>query len=82
MQELPEVLECHHLTGEYNYLLKVVVANHAHLEQFLFEEITPIPGVDKIRTSLVLREIKASTVLPLDGDGAEQRPRGRRKGGS
>ncbi|HEY9612423.1 Lrp/AsnC family transcriptional regulator [Allocoleopsis sp.] len=63
---LPEVLECHHLSGEFDYLLKVVVANHQHLEKFLSEKITRIPGVDRIRTSIVLNEIKASTSLPLD----------------
>ncbi len=66
MKELPEVLECHYLTGEFDYLLKVVVANHKQLERFLFERITPVPGVDKIRTSIVLNEIKVSTALPLD----------------
>lgn len=63
---LPEVLECHHLTGEFDYLLKVVVANHQDLEKFLVEKITQIPGVDRIRTSIVLNEVKASTSLPLD----------------
>lgn len=63
---LPEVLECHHLTGEFDYLLKVVVANHQHLEKFLSEKMTQIPGVDKVRTNIVLNEIKASTSLPLD----------------
>lgn len=66
VKELPEVLECHHLSGEYDYLLKVVVANHLHLERLLSEKITRIPGVDRIRTSIVLNEIKASTALPLD----------------
>ena len=63
--KIPEVLECHHLTGEFDYLMKVVVKNHKHLEWFLFEKLTPIPGVDKVRTSIVLREIKESTSLPL-----------------
>lgn len=66
VKELPEVMECHHLSGEFDYLLKVVVANHQHLERFLSEKITRIPGVDRIRTSIVLNEIKASTSLPLD----------------
>ena len=66
VKELPEVLECYHLTGELEYLLKVVVANNQHLEKFLFEELTFIPGVDKIRTSIVLNEVKALTSLPLD----------------
>jgi DNA-binding Lrp family transcriptional regulator len=66
VQGLPEVLECHHLSGEFDYLLKVVVPNHQHLEKFLSEKITRIPGVDRIRTSIVLNEIKTSTSLPLD----------------
>ncbi len=65
VQALPEVLECHHLTGDFDYLLKVVVTNHQHLERLLREQITQIPGVDKIRTSIVLNEVKASTSLPL-----------------
>lgn len=64
--EMPEVLECHHITGEYDYLLKVVVRNRRHLEHFLIEKLTPVPGMDKIRTSLVLREIKLSTAVPLN----------------
>lgn len=66
VQTMPEVIECHHITGEYDYLLKVVVRNRRHLEEFLVEKLTPVPGMDKIRTSLVLREIKATTVVPID----------------
>ncbi len=65
IQELPEVLECYHITGEYDYLLKVVIRNRKHLERFLVETLTPIPGMDKIRTSLVLNEIKATTAVPV-----------------
>jgi Lrp/AsnC family leucine-responsive transcriptional regulator len=65
VQQMPEVLECYHLTGEFDYLLKVVVHNRRHLEQFLLEMLTPIPGMDKIRTSLVLSEVKASTCIPI-----------------
>ena len=67
VQDMPEVLECHHLTGEFDYLLKVVAGNHRELEQFLVHRLTPTPGVDRIRTSIVLNEIKSSTALPLDG---------------
>jgi Lrp/AsnC family leucine-responsive transcriptional regulator len=62
---IPEVMECHFLTGEADYLLKVVVANHAALEQFLFEKLMKVEGVDRIRTSIVLKDIKSSTILPL-----------------
>lgn len=67
VQTMPEVLECYHLTGEYDYLLKVVVRNRRHLERFLLETLTPVPGMDKIRTSLVLSEIKTTTAVPLNG---------------
>ena len=65
VKRLPEVLECHYLTGEVDYLLKVVVASHDHLERFLFDKLMKVKGVDRIRTSMVLKEIKASTSLPL-----------------
>jgi Lrp/AsnC family transcriptional regulator, leucine-responsive regulatory protein len=62
---MPEVLECHHVTGNYDYLLKVVAKNTADLEDFLINRLTPIPGVARIHTSLVLRETKNSTNIPL-----------------
>ena len=69
IRAMPEVLECHHMTGDYDYLMKVVVRNHGHLERFLVESLTRIPGVDRIRTSIVLKEVKSETALPLEGDG-------------
>ena len=68
IQAMPEVLECHHMTGDYDYLMKVVVRNHLHLETFLVESLTKVPGVDRIRTSIVLKEIKSETALPLEAD--------------
>jgi Lrp/AsnC family transcriptional regulator, leucine-responsive regulatory protein len=65
IQEMPEVLECHHVTGNYDYLLKVVAKNTADLEDFLINRLTPIKGVARIHTSLVLRETKNTTVIPL-----------------
>lgn len=64
--EMPEVLECYHLTGEYDYLLKVAVYNQKNLQQFLMEKLTPIPGIGRIHTSLVLTEIKSTTVLAVE----------------
>jgi len=72
VQSMPEVMECFHLTGEYDYLLKVIVHNRKHLEHFLVDELTPIRGMDKIRTSLVLSEIKVTTAVPLDDESIEQ----------
>jgi Lrp/AsnC family leucine-responsive transcriptional regulator len=66
IHEMPEVLECHHLTGEYDYLLKVALKNRRDLERFAVEKLTPIPGVARIHTSLVLSEVKSSTALPME----------------
>lgn len=65
VQDLPEVLECYHLTGQYDYLMKIVVRNRKHLERFLMETLTPIPSMDTIRTSLVLSDIKVTTAVPV-----------------
>ncbi len=65
MQEIPEIMECHHITGESDYLLKVVLHNRKDLERFLVDVLTPIPGVAHIHTSLVLTEVKNTTALPL-----------------
>ena len=65
IRKMPEVLECHFLTGEFDYLLKVVVADHEELEKFLFERLMKVSGVDRTRTSIVVKEVKATTSLPL-----------------
>jgi DNA-binding Lrp family transcriptional regulator len=66
VRQIPEVLECHHVTGEYDYLLKVVIRNRKDLERFVLERLTPIPGIARIHTSLVLSEVKNTTQLPLE----------------
>lgn len=63
--DMPEVLECHHLTGEFDYQLKVVVHNRKELERFVIDRLSTIQGLAHIRTSLVYSEIKATTDLPL-----------------
>ncbi len=63
LESMPEVLECHCLTGEYDYLLKVANRDRKELEQFI-RKLNKL-GITKIQTSLALREIKYSTVLPI-----------------
>jgi DNA-binding Lrp family transcriptional regulator len=69
LASLDEVLECHHVTGEYDYLLKVVLRNRRDLERFIVDRLTPVPGIQRINTSLVLAEAKSTTALPLGGSG-------------
>lgn len=66
IRKMPEVLECHHVTGEYDYLLKVVARNRKDLERFVVGKLTPLPGVARILTSIVFNEVKSTTALPLE----------------
>ncbi|UOE55985.1 Lrp/AsnC family transcriptional regulator [Bacillus sp. CMF12] len=63
LESMKEVLECHCLTGEYDYLLKVACKDRKGLEMFI-RKLNEL-GITKIQTSLALREIKDSTVLPI-----------------
>ncbi|HSO58534.1 MAG TPA: Lrp/AsnC ligand binding domain-containing protein, partial [Paenisporosarcina sp.] len=63
LEAMPEVLECHCLTGEYDYLLKVANKNRYGLEEFI-RKLNKL-GISRIQTSLALREIKHSTILPI-----------------
>lgn len=62
---LPEVLECHHVTGQYDYLLKVVLSDRRALERFVVEKLTPLPGIARIQTSVVLAVVKATPALSI-----------------
>ncbi|HEY5628641.1 MAG TPA: Lrp/AsnC family transcriptional regulator [Candidatus Limnocylindrales bacterium] len=70
---MPEVLEVHHVTGEHDYVLRVALRNRRDLERFLVERLSPIPGIARIQTSLVVREVKRTTSLPVTLDPATDR---------
>ena len=63
----PEVLECYLMTGDADYLVRVVVTDVAAYERFLKDVLTRVPGVAGIKSSFALKQVKYSTVLPLDG---------------
>ncbi len=58
MLECASVLECHHIAGEYDYLLKVLVEDPMQLERFLSETLKKIPGVQKSNTMITLSTVK------------------------
>ena len=62
----PEVMECYLMTGNFDYLLRVVVPDLDSYEQFLKRHLTRVPGVASIRSSFALRAVKYRTELPLD----------------
>jgi Lrp/AsnC family transcriptional regulator, leucine-responsive regulatory protein len=61
----PEVMECYLMTGDSDYLLRVVVADLGAYERFLMDHLTRVPGVANIRSSFALRSVKYRTDLPL-----------------
>jgi DNA-binding Lrp family transcriptional regulator len=60
-----EIMECYLMTGDSDYLLRVVVSDMAALERFILEQLSPIPGVEKIRTSFALKQVRYKTALPM-----------------
>lgn len=62
---LSEVQECHHVSGDDDYLLKVRCRSPSDLERVVSDQIKALPGVARTRTTVVLRTIKESMVLPL-----------------
>ena len=63
--EHEEVMECYLMTGDSDYLIRVAVADIAALERFIIDQLTPIPGIEKIRTSFTLKQVRYKTALPL-----------------
>ena len=65
VRKLPEVMECYLMTGDADYLLRVVCADLAAYERFLLNHLTRVPGVASIRSSFSLKQVKYSTALPV-----------------
>lgn len=61
----PEILECYAMTGEADYLLRVVVPEVSAYDRFLQDFIFRLPGVDHVKSHFALREVKYDTALPL-----------------
>jgi len=59
------IQSCHHTVGEGDYLLKVCCRSTAELEQLLSDELKALPGIQQTRTTISLRSIKDSTVIPI-----------------
>ena len=64
-RELPEVMECYLMSGEYDYLVRVVVADMADFERLHSQHLTRLPGVVRVHSSFALRTVKKSALLPI-----------------
>ena len=65
VQAWPEVVECASLTGEMDYLLRVVVSDMAHYSRFMMDTLLKHPSVQDCKTSFVLDRVKGTTALPV-----------------
>jgi DNA-binding Lrp family transcriptional regulator len=65
------------MTGESDYLLRLVVADLAAFERFLMKHLTRVPGVASIKSSFALKQVKYGTALPLERELAGGRRRAR-----
>jgi Lrp/AsnC family leucine-responsive transcriptional regulator len=68
-----EVMECYLMTGDSDYLLRVVAPDIAAFQRFLLDHLTRIPGVASIKSSFALKQVSYRTALPLShiADAAE-----------
>ena len=69
IREYPEVMECYLMTGDSDYLLRVVTSDLAAYERFLVDRLTRVPGVASIKSSFALKQVAYRTALPLDAAG-------------
>ena len=65
----PEVMECYLMTGDADYLLRVVTADLGAYEWFLIKHLTRIPGVASIKSSFALKQVAYRTALPISPPG-------------
>ena len=63
--DLPEILECYSVTGDFDYVVKVIAHDLKSLSLFLMEKLMRLPGVNSVRSSVCLDEIKCTSSLPL-----------------
>ena len=73
----PEVMECYLMTGDSDYLLRVVVPDVAAYERFLKDSLTRIESVAGIKSSFALKQVKYSTALPIEGAATSAKTRSR-----
>jgi len=65
MLAVPEVLECHHIAGDEDFLLKVVANSPADFEQFVLGKLARMGGIEKVKSIFVLSSSKQETAIPV-----------------
>jgi Lrp/AsnC family transcriptional regulator, leucine-responsive regulatory protein len=66
VQRVPEILECHLMSGQFDYLLRVVARDAEDYERIHRSKLSRLPGIQRIQSSLALRNVKAWSGYPVD----------------
>ncbi len=66
IRETPQILECYNITGNWDYLLKIVSHDIASYRDFVIDSLLAFPGINKIESTIVLSTDKQSFHLPVD----------------
>jgi Lrp/AsnC family transcriptional regulator, leucine-responsive regulatory protein len=77
--ECPEIVGCYSTTGQADYVMKVLAPDIKNYERFLHETVFRLPGVTHVRSSVVLKEIKAETRLPIRSPEEAPRAKARKR---
>lgn len=65
VRKFPEVLDCYVVLGNVDFLLRIVTEDIKSYEQFFFEKLSQLPGIQEVNSTIVLSDIKHTTVLPI-----------------
>ncbi len=63
--KLPEVLECYHVSGEYDYILKVLVKDMEAYREFMLTKLTNLEHIGSTQSTFIISSVKSTTALPL-----------------
>jgi Lrp/AsnC family transcriptional regulator, leucine-responsive regulatory protein len=66
VRSFPEIVECYHIAGTFDYLLKVIVRSMAEYQEFVVNRLASLEDLGQVQSSFVLSEVKHSTSLHLD----------------
>ena len=66
IRAMPEVVACHMVSGEADYLLEVVVPDLQHYQRFLLGKLLDLPIVKEVRSNIAIQSVKTAAALPLD----------------
>lgn len=66
VQKIPEIMECYLMTGEFDYLLRLIVSDMADFERLHNDALTRLPGVARVNSSIAIRTVRRTTKLPID----------------